>query len=152
MFGYDNGNVVNTSIMELIEKYIFNGKGYSPLLISDGWQVAFLNYAETEALESIDKLDIHFKTDEAFVLLSGSAVLIAANIVEDNISYDIINMKEGVIYNIPVNTWHKIAMYPESKVCIIEKSQTHLSDFEFYYLSNEQKRLLREEVNHCIEE
>lgn len=138
--------------MKLIEKYIFNGEGYSPLLISDGWQVAFLNYSETEALENIDKLDVHFKTDEAFVLLSGSAVLIAANIVGNDISYDTVNMKEDVIYNIPVNTWHKIAMYPGSKVCIIEKSQTHLSDFEFYNLSNEQKRLLREEVDHCIEE
>lgn len=141
---------IKKEIMELIQKYIHEGNGYCPSLISNGWQVAFLNYAETETLESIDKLDIHFKTDEAFVLLSGKAVLIAAKIENENISYDIINMKENVIYNIPVNSWHKIAMFPQSKVCIIEKQLTHIDDFKFYHLSPEQKERLRNEVHKCI--
>ena len=49
--------------MKLIELYQYENEGYNPSLISEVWQVAFLNYAEAESLERIDKLDIHYKTD-----------------------------------------------------------------------------------------
>ena len=132
--------------MKLIESYRFDAQGYDPTFISDGWQVAFLNYAPAEALESIVKLDIHFLTDEVFVLLEGRAVLIAATI-GDTITYDLADMVPGVIYNIPKNTWHKIAMYEGSKVCVVEKSNTHVSDFEFHDLSAKEQKDLQDAVN-----
>ncbi len=138
--------------MNLIEIYKHEKEGYDPSFISDGWQVAFLNYAEAETLECIEKLDIHYLTDEVFVLLNGTAILIAADIQDNQISYDLINMQPGIIYNIPKNTWHKIAMYEGSKVCIVEKTNTHLGDFEFYNLSEEQKADLRRAVNQLITE
>lgn len=136
--------------MNLIEVYKHEAEGYNPSLISDGWQAAFLNYADAEKLESIEKLDIHYLTDEVFVLLEGESVLIAAEIKNDQITYDLINMKPGIIYNIPKNTWHKIAMQKGSKVCIVEKDNTHLGDFEFYDLSEEQKADLRNAVNQLL--
>ena len=136
--------------MNLIEVYKHETEGYNPSLISDGWQAAFLNYADAEKLESIVKLDIHYLTDEVFVLLEGSSVLIAADIQNDVITYDLIDMQPGIIYNIPKNTWHKIAMQPGSKVCIVEKDNTHLGDFEFYDLSEKQKVELQQAVNQLL--
>ena len=133
--------------MNLIETYRYDAPGYDPTFISDGWQAAFLNYAPEESLESIVKLDIHHLTDEVFVLLTGRAVLIAATI-EDGVHYHLIDMEPGVIYNIPRETWHKIAMYEGSRVCIVEKSNTHVSDFEFYDLSPREQEELRDAVNH----
>jgi len=135
--------------MKLIEEYKYDGQGYDPTFISDGWQVAFLNYAPAEALESIVKLDIHFQTDEVFVLLAGRAVLIAAT-VSDSITYDLVDMHPGIFYNIPKNTWHKIAMYEGSSVCVIEKSNTHVSDFAFHDLSDNEQKELQKEVNNLI--
>ena len=132
--------------MKLIEEYRHDSQGYDPTFISERWQVAFLNYAPAEALESIVKLDIHFRTDEVFVLLEGRAVLIAATIAE-SITYDLVDMKPGIIYNIPKNTWHKIAMYEGSKVCIIEKDNTHVSDFAFHNLSAREQKDLQQAVN-----
>ena len=132
--------------MSLIELYQYENEGYNPSLISEVWQVAFLNYAEAESLERIDKLDIHYKTDEVFILLAGKAVLIAADIKGDVIEYDLIDMQPGIIYNIPKNTWHKIAMYKGSKVCIVERDNTHVSDFEFYYLSADKQLELQNAV------
>ena len=43
-------------------------------------------------------------------------------------------------------------MYEGSKVCIVEKANTHLGDFEFYDLSEEQKADLRRAVNQLITE
>lgn len=135
--------------MKLIQTYRHEAQGYDPTFISDGWQAAFLNYAPTETLESIVKLDIHHETDEVFVLLTGRAVLIAASI-SDTIQYDLIDMEPGVIYNIPRETWHKIAMYEGARVCIVEKSNTHVSDFEFYDLSSREQEELQQAVNDLI--
>ena len=136
--------------MKLIELYQYENEGYDPSLISEGWQVAFLNYAEAESLERIDKLDIHYKTDEVFILLAGKAVLIAADIKGDEIKYDLIDMQPGIIYSIPKNTWHKIAMYQGSKVCIVERDNTHVSDFEFYNLSVDKQLELQNAVNQLL--
>ncbi len=89
-------------------------------------------------------------TDEAFILLSGNAALIAAKIEGEKIKYEVINMQAGLIYNIPVNMWHKIAMQPGSSVLIVEDSNTHVGDFEFYDLSPEQKQQLRQAVEAAI--
>lgn len=136
--------------MKLIELYQYENEGYDPSLIREGWQVAFLNYAEAESLERIDKLDIHYNTDEVFILLAGKAVLIAADIKGDEIKYDLIDMQPGIIYNIPKNTWHKIAMYQGSKVCIVERDNTHVSDFEFYNLSVDKQLELQNAVNQLL--
>ena len=133
--------------MDLIEKYKFDGEGYNPVLISREWQVAFLNYHINESLESIVKLDIHHKTDEVFILLEGHCTLIAAEIKQGKITFDLKDMQPGIFYNIPCNTWHKIAMKEGCKVCIVEKSDTHISDFEFYDLSEEEINDLRTQVN-----
>jgi len=136
--------------MKLIETYKHDSEGYDPTLIRDGWQAAFLNYADAESLEQIVKLDIHYETDEAFVLLEGNAVLIAANIDNDGIEYDLIDMKPCIMYNIPKETWHKIAMKKGSKVFIVERADTHLGDFEFYDLSDSQRKELQMKVNQLI--
>jgi len=136
--------------MKLIELYQHESEGYNPLLISQGWQVAILNYAKKGSLYEIDKLDIHYETDEVFILLEGKSVLIAADIVNDEIKYDLIDMQPNIIYNIPKNTWHKIAMYEGSKVCIVERDNTHVGDFEFYNLSEEQKLELQNAVNKIL--
>ena len=72
--------------MNLIEVYKHEAEGYNPSLISDGWQAAFLNYADAEKLESIEKLDIHYLTDEVFVLLEGESVLIAIAIASEGLA------------------------------------------------------------------
>lgn len=136
--------------MKIIDCYKHEGQGYNPFLINDKWQIAFLNYAPAESLEAIDKLDIHHHTDEAFVLLRGKSVLIAATIDKDVIEYETIDMQLNVAYNIRKNVWHKIAMSEGSQVLIIENENTHLGDFEFYPLSENQKQQLRDAVNAAI--
>ena len=110
--------------MKIIDEHTFEGKGYHPFLITDRWQVAYLNYAEAESLEQIEKLDIHHQTDEVFILLQGKAALIGASVTDQNITYDVVNMQPGIVYNIRREVWHKIAMQPGSQVLIIENNDT----------------------------
>lgn len=132
--------------MKIIDAYDYAGAGYAPFLIGDKWQVAFLNYAPEEALESIVKLDVHHYTDEVFVLLDGRAALIGAQISDGRIVYEVVDMQPMQAYNIRREVWHKIAMQPGSRVLIVENSNTHLGDFEFYDLSAAQIATLRETV------
>jgi len=138
----------------MIETYSHKKEGYNPFLITPKWQVAQLNHAPEEELEAIERLDIHFKTDEAFFLVEGQAVLIAAEIKGESISYDLQLMQPGVTYNIPKNRWHNIAMYKGSKVLIIEDANTHLplpdGDYEFHYLNEAQKIDLQNQVNQLL--
>lgn len=119
----------------MIEQFTCSEAGYSPLLIRKGWQVALLTYVEGQGLFEIKKMDVHFQTDEAFLLLQGTAVLIVTDDPTRMEQYRYIKMHEGNIYNIPVNNWHNIAMCRDAKVAIIEKDYTHLGDYKYHYLN-----------------
>ncbi len=87
--------------LSLIETYRHEGEGYNPFLIGPKWQVAQLNYMPKLDMDSIVKLDVHHETDETFLLMAGQAVLIAGKIDGGIVDFQLINMKRGVLYNIP---------------------------------------------------
>ncbi len=132
--------------MTQIEEYQHSSGGYNPFLIRDGWQVAQLNYDESSKIDNISRLDIHYKTDEAFVLLKGKAILIGATINDDAIEYDIKDMQANITYNIPALMWHSIVLSRDAFVLIVEKDNTHLGDYEFYNFSEAQTRDLHDRV------
>ncbi|WP_299431718.1 hypothetical protein [uncultured Maribacter sp.] len=130
----------------MIETYKIEGDGYHPFLIREGWQVAQLNYQEEQHIDNIKRLDVHLETDEVFVLTKGNSVLIAAKIEDGEPVFELQLMEQQKVYNIPQDMWHNIAMEEGSEVIIIEKSNTHISDFEFFPLSNEKQIELKEKV------
>ncbi|MDO5977893.1 hypothetical protein [Flavivirga spongiicola] len=138
------------SLIELIESYQIIEDGFHPFLIRDGWQVAQLNYVEEQNIENISKIDVHYQTDEVFVLLNGKAVLIVATFKDDIPFFEVELMKQNTIYNIPKNRWHNIAMEEESKVLIVEKSNTHLSDFDYFNLDSEKRSELKYKVEELL--
>ena len=133
--------------INLIEKLDFTGGGYKPVQITDKWQIAYLNSSPELVLDSIRKFDIHHNTDEAFVLLTGRAVLMAADINGDQLKVELVEMDQGVNYNIPKNVWHNIALLENTRVLIIENENTHLGDYEFFHLSEVQILKLHHDVN-----
>ena len=136
--------------MSLIETYSIKEEGYHPFLISEGWQVAKLNYLDELHINNIFKIETHRQTDEVFVLLKGKALLILADLQENKPIFEITSMKPTVAYNIPKNRWHNIAMEKGSEVLIIEKSNTHLNDVEYIYLNNNQISDLKLKVNDIL--
>ncbi|MEJ8763067.1 hypothetical protein WKU26_06580 [Phocaeicola sp. HCN-40430] len=121
--------------MKQIDTYTYTGKGYNPFLIDKDWQIAQLNFEEGQGFHDLKKIDKHLFTDEAFILKKGVAVLISATLDNENVEFEVIKMKEGIVYNIPKGVWHNIALSTDAEVFIVENSNTHLSDFEYYYLS-----------------
>ena len=132
--------------MNLIEKYNNKLPGYHPFLIREGWQVAQLNYMEEQDIDNIKKIDVHRQTDEAFWLQKGKVVLITALLEADKPTFSAELMLPEIVYNIPKDVWHNIAMTPGSEVVIVEKSETHLGDFEFFHLNEEECQKMRQIV------
>jgi hypothetical protein len=131
------------TVKKLIEEYRHTKEGYNPYLIGPKWQVAQLNYEPNLAPDSINKIDVHYHTDETFLLMAGRAVLITAEIIENNVKFEAINMKPRVLYNIPKGCWHNIALSTDAEISITEDANTHLSDFEFHFLSVVEQQELR---------
>lgn len=137
--------------MNTIEKYKLTEKGYHPFLIREGWQIAKLNFVSTQQVENIIRLDIHNHTDEAFILVKGKAVLITATLEKDHPEFELELLKPEITYNIPQKTWHNIAMQEGCELIIVEKENTHVSDFEFLPLSEEKQSELVCRVNELFE-
>ena len=133
--------------MKWIEKYQVEDSGYHPFLIREGWQVAQLNYTSEQEIGNIKKLDVHHLTDEVFILLKGRSVLIGAEIKDGQVEFEAELLKPFITYNIPAGTWHNIAMQEGSEIIIVEKSNTHLADFEYFQLSPNKQEELRSLVN-----
>lgn len=127
----------------MIQEFIYTENGYAPLLIKEGWQVAQLNYLIRHTFCDIDQIEVHCRTDEVFVLLTGTAVLIAADVSGAKIDYELVNMIPGITYNIPCNTWHNIAMDKDAKIIIVERNDTHLKDCSYIDLTDEQQSEIR---------
>ena len=138
--------------MGMILTYVHEGKGYNPYLIDKDWQVAQLNFENGQGFHDLKKVDKHLKTDEAFILKKGIAVLIAAELTDNEIKFEVIKMQEGVLYNIPKGMWHNIALAPDAEVFIIENSNTHLSDFEYHYMTEAQQQKLICEIDNKVNE
>ena len=60
---------------DVLEIYSWDDEGYSPLVFSDGWQVALLNWEPLFDRANLTEIERHNDTDEVFVLLRGKAVL-----------------------------------------------------------------------------
>lgn len=132
--------------MKLIEEYIFNEEGYSPYLITEGWQIAKLNWLPTHGFEDMIDLESHFETDEAFILLCGEGVLVCGEQTGEEYIFTLTKMTKGVTYNIPKGVMHNIGMSRDAEIIIVEKDNTHLNDVTHYPLSEVQQAELRDMV------
>lgn len=133
--------------MGLLEEYKYNDSGFKPLVMEQNWQVAILNYSNEQKLGNVNKIDIHFETDEVFVLLNGQAVLIVAELIENEYKFKLKLIQAGEIYNVPKGVWHNIVMEQDSQVLIVENRDTHLGDFEFHYFTQHEQEVFNKELS-----
>ena len=98
----------------MIEKYTFNGNDFKSVLQFEGWKIGLLRYSER--FSSFKVLERHLLTDEAFILLLGSAVLYTET--------EQIEMEKGVVYNVPKGEYHHIVVSEDATVMVVENSNT----------------------------
>lgn len=134
----------------MIEEYYHAAEGYNPFLIRDGWQVAQLNHVAEHGFDDMVNVEAHLQTDEVFILFSGTAVLVAADVAGDGISFECVRMRPGVTYNIPAGVWHNIGMSDDARMIIVERSNTHLGDCRYRPFSDVEAERLRAAVSAAL--
>lgn len=68
---------------------------------NDKWLVAIKNWRKANDVENISRLEVHFKTDEQFILLAGSAVLIYAENLDGRSAIHVKKLEAGKVFQVP---------------------------------------------------
>lgn len=111
-----------------MEKYFFNGEDFKAVLQTKNWTIGLLRYSER--FSKLGCFERHLLTDEAFILLSGSATLYVKN--GDEITETV--MEQNIVYNIPKEEWHHIVVDKDATVLIVENSDTSKENTERIWL------------------
>lgn len=133
-----------------VTKHIHEGKSYLPLVDYQTWRVALLREDENLTPWTIPFFERHNETDEVFVLLEGSCMLIWTE--EEKPALEDMRaeiMKPGVVYNVTRGTWHSSALTEETQVLIVENVDTNDDNSEYYYLTPAQKQRLQDLAEQC---
>ena len=104
----------------MIQKYSFNGEDFKAVMQFEGWKIGLLRYSER--FSKFDRLERHLLSDEAFILLEGSATLYTDSEKAD--------MKPLTVYNIPAGIWHHIVVSEHASVLVIENRNTSKENTE----------------------
>ena len=109
-------------------------ESYKPLVFSQDWQVAILNWDPFAEVEAVERVERHILTDEVFVLLKGSGALVIA--APEGLR--VVNAVRGTVYNVIQGAWHTVIGSHDSSWLIVEKKDTHLGDTEYRPLDAEE--------------
>ena len=104
----------------MIEQYSFSGEDFQVLKKCENWKIGFLRYSER--FSGFKQLERHLRTDEAFILLDGRAVLYTEDEQRE--------MKKCTLYNIPKGVWHHIVVSRDTTVMVIENADTSVENTE----------------------
>jgi hypothetical protein len=105
----------------------WNEVGYQPLVLSNDWQVALLNWEPIFDMDQAGEVERHNQTDEVFVLLKGNALIFTV----DYQGLQTEDMKPGTVYNVRKGVWHNLISTRDASWIIVENRDTHLHDCEF---------------------
>ncbi len=125
-----------------LETHRWMGEGYKPLIFSNGWQTAILNWEPLFDPANLGEIERHNHTDEVFMLWQGQAALFVAT--ENGIQ--LTTMEPGVIYNVIRGTWHNLVATKDASWIIVENRDTHLHDTGLRQMSTAELKQLRDQL------
>ncbi|MBR1968182.1 MAG: hypothetical protein IKA11_02155 [Clostridia bacterium] len=108
----------------MIEKFSFTGEDFKVAMSFESWKIGLLRYSQR--FSKFDRLERHLLTDEAFILLSGTAVLYTDK--------EQIEMQQNIVYNIPKAEWHHITVSKDATVMVVENASTCDDNTEIKFL------------------
>ena len=128
--------------MEILS-YEFTGEGMHRVFENEKWTVGIKNWKPATDITGIDNLERHNLTDELFVLVAGSCTLISAQESEGKLRFSATVMEPNKVYNIPATLWHNTVTKPDTKMILIEDSNTGMDNSDICPLSAEQIEEIR---------
>ncbi len=103
-----------------MEIFDFHGEDFKAVIEFEGWKIGLLRYSNR--FSSYNQVERHLETDEAFILLEGTAVL-----YEEEKNY---KMEKCKVYNVKKGLWHHIVVSEDATVLVVENSNTSIKNTE----------------------
>ncbi|MBC8586453.1 cupin [Youxingia wuxianensis] len=129
--------------MKILE-YAYEGEGLTRVFENEKWMVGIKNWKPANDISGIDCLERHNKTDELFVLLEGSCVLLYADDTCCSLDIKAVDMEPNKVYNIPATLWHNTVTKKDTKLILIEDSSTGADNSDVMPLTPEQIAKVKE--------
>ena len=123
--------------MKILE-YAFAGEGLQRVFENEKWTVGIKNWKPANDVTGIDCLERHNKTDELFVLIEGKCTLIFANETDGGLKFEAVHMEKDKVYNIPATLWHNTITQKDTKMILIEDSNTSMENSDILNLDEAQ--------------
>lgn len=121
-----------------IAVYEFAGEGMQRVFENEKWTVGIKNWKPANDVTGIDCLERHNNTDELFVLVEGACTLIYANESKEGLEFGVVNMQPNKVYNIPATLWHNTITQKDTKMILIEDSNTSMNNSDILELDEGQ--------------
>jgi len=118
-----------------IQTYSSDAEGMKRVYENPSWMVGVKNWKPANDIANIDCLERHNATDELFVLLSGSCVLLSAEPGPGQargqeqgaggaLKLSALKMEPFKVYNVPTSLWHNTVTSKDAKLILVEDSST----------------------------
>ena len=117
------------------EIHEWTGEGFKPLVFSEGWQAARLNWEPLFDRRNLDEIERHNHSDEVFVLLRGRAVLFTR---PEGGALKAVEMDASKIYNVRAGVWHNLVATRDASFLIVENRDTHIHDTEIRSITEDE--------------
>lgn len=121
-----------------IKSSAYEGEGMVRVYENGKWMVGIKNWKPMNDLCGIDRLERHNETDESFVLIDGKCTLFFANETLNGLDINYVPMEPFKVYTIPATLWHNTVTQKDTKLILIEDSDTNASNSNELPLSNAQ--------------
>ena len=109
-------------------------KGFEPVFHTPNFKCAFITQSPQYAYGKVKEMKRHNDSDEIFVLLSGSAVLLTRE--EGSTEYTITPLEYQTAYNVQQGTWHYLAVSDDALVFVAESGTMKKENTESQYLES----------------
>nr|WP_330371889.1 hypothetical protein [Lacrimispora aerotolerans] len=129
--------------MMSITDFEFTGEGMQRVYENEKWTVGIKNWKPANDITGIDCLERHNKTDELFVLTEGACTLIYANETDNGLEFSSVQMEPGKVFNIPATLWHNTITQKDTKMILIEDSNTSMENSDIFNLNEKQIAAIR---------
>lgn len=104
--------------------FSFEGEGIQCVYNNKKWVVCIKNWKPNNDIKNIKYLEVHYKTDEQFILLKGRAILLAATRENDSFKIETIKMEPMKVYNIPQGVWFNTITEKDTKLVYVQDAGT----------------------------
>ena len=109
--------------------------GFDAIIKNESFKCAFITLSPAYAFGSVEEMKRHNETDEIFILLNGSAVML---IYEGGIFTEY-PLAKSAAYNVHAGTWHYLAVSEDALVFVTENANTDSANSDIIKLDNAYK-------------